>query len=317
LALWIGGVLLVDVAHVYASLYRTYFDAEARQLHGARLWWTPALVFWFGFLLHLESKELFWSVLAYIAVFHFIKQHLGFALLYVKAAGEEKADDRAVRVTLWTVTLAPVVYWHSRLPRDFEWFTAKDFITGVPEWLGELALWVQVPVLAYFAWKRVGLVRAGRPNWMLVLLVMTPALTWNMGIVWFNDDRVFTLTNVCLHGIPYFALVWLTGGRQRCESALPRSFAALPILLAAAFYLLLVTLAVLEEGLWDQLIWHEHQVLFGDWGLRLEGWVVALVVALLTLPQATHYILDRWIWRPGPKNPHLASQLGLGAPPKA
>ena len=30
LLLWIVGVLLVDVAHVYASLYRTYLDPVAR-----------------------------------------------------------------------------------------------------------------------------------------------------------------------------------------------------------------------------------------------------------------------------------------------
>ena len=30
LLLWISGVLLVDVAHVYASLYRTYLDPVAR-----------------------------------------------------------------------------------------------------------------------------------------------------------------------------------------------------------------------------------------------------------------------------------------------
>jgi hypothetical protein len=30
LVLWISGVLLVDVAHVWASLYRTYLDPVAR-----------------------------------------------------------------------------------------------------------------------------------------------------------------------------------------------------------------------------------------------------------------------------------------------
>jgi hypothetical protein len=42
-----------------------------------------------------------------------------------------------------------------------------------------------------------------------------------------------------------------------------------------------------------------------------EGLGAAVVVALLTIPQATHYLLDRWIWRVGPDNPRLAAQLGF------
>jgi hypothetical protein len=311
LALWIGGVLLVDVAHVYASLYRTYFDAEARALHGARLWLIPALVAWFGFLLHLESARLFWGCLAYIAVFHFIKQHLGFALLYVKAGAETREEDRWVRRTIWVVTLAPVIAWHARLPRQFAWFTPTDFITGLPEAVGTIALWCQLPVLLVFCARRWRLAARRKPNLMVPLLVLTPALTWNLGIVWFDDDRVFTMTNIFLHGIPYFALVWLAGGQERSASMLPGQKKRPVVVVAAFFYILLALLAVTEEGLWDQLMWHEHAVIFGDWGLRLEGWPVALAAALLTVPQATHYILDRFIWRPGPDNPRLAAQLGF------
>lgn len=315
LALWIGGVLLVDVAHVYASLYRTYFDAEARRLHGARLWWIPALVAWLGFLAHLESPRLFWGCLAYIAVFHFIKQHIGFALLYVKAGKEAQVEDRWVRITLWTVTLAPVLAWHARLPRQFSWFTATDFITGFPQEVATFALWLQLPVLMVLCWRRYQLARRGKANIMVPLLVLTPALTWNMGIVWFDDDRVFTITNIFVHGIPYLALVWLAGGKSQSAKLLPRCLRNRWLVVAAAFYGLLAIFAFMEEGLWDQLVWHEHELVFGDWGIRLDSWTTALAVALLTLPQGTHYILDRFIWRPGPQNPHLARQLGLAPGP--
>jgi hypothetical protein len=80
----------------------------------------------------------------------------------------------------------------------------------------------------------------------------------------------------------------------------------------AAYYGLLVILAFGEESLWDRLVWHEHPQLFGSAGDA--GWgplATAAVVALLAVPQATHYLLDRWIWRVGPDNPRLAEQLGL------
>jgi hypothetical protein len=130
----------------------------------------------------------------------------------------------------------------------------------------------------------------------------------------FDDDRIFTITNVFLHGVPYLALVWVSGGRQRVSHALGRHAHRVAVVLAT-YYGLLVGLAVAEEALWDRLVWHDHPELFGGApALDVHPLVTALVVALLTVPQATHYILDRFIWRVGARNPALAEQLGLRAP---
>jgi hypothetical protein len=37
-------------------------------------------------------------------------------------------------------------------------------------------------------------------------------------------------------------------------------------------------------------------------------------VPLLAVPQATHYLLDAWIWRTGAANPGLAERLGFTPP---
>jgi len=314
LSLWIVGVLLVDVAHVYASLYRTYLDPDARRLHRKRLIWAPLLCAWFGFLLHLESGRLFWGVLAYVAIFHFIKQHLGFALLYVRAGAESTFDRRLVVWTVWAGTALPVVYWHANLPTEFAWFVPGDLWEGLAPWVGELAVWLQLPIAGAFAGRRAWLAAHGRANWMVAALALLPMLNWNIGIVWFDDDRVFTITNVFFHGIPYLALVWVTGGRETVSRGLSRApgrRSTVPLVLT--YYGSLVALAFGEEGLWDRLVWHDHAQLFGASAVALdpEGLGTALVVALLTVPQATHYLLDRWIWRVGPDNPHLAAQLGL------
>lgn len=315
LGLWIVGVLLVDVAHVYASLYRTYLDPQARRLHRRRLIWAPALCAWFGFLLHLESALLFWGVLAYVAIFHFIKQHVGFALLYVRAGRESPLDRRLATWAVWAGTALPVVYWHANLPTAFAWFVEGDLVRGLPSSVGAIAVWAQLPVIGAFVARRIWLAVRGRANWMVPALVLLPVLNWNIGIVWFDDDRVFTITNVFFHGVPYLALVWVTGGRTTVERGLSRArMGRSTLVLLAAFYGVLVVLAFAEEGLWDRLVWHDHPQLFGagGGGVGTEGIGAALVVALLTVPQATHYLLDRWIWRVGPDNPRLAEQLGLG-----
>jgi hypothetical protein len=304
--LWIALVLAIDVAHVWATLWRTYLDPRARVRHRRRLLVLPALVAWLGFLLHLESPAAFWTVLAYLAIFHFIMQHVGFALLYVRKGGESRFDRKLTTLGVWAGTLAPVVWWHAHLPRNFAWFVDGDLFGGLPEWLGTVALAVELPLLLAFAVRRWQL-RKGR-NPMVAALVLVPALNWYLGIVAFDDDRVFTITNVVMHGVPYLALVWLAGGRARvAEVVAPRG----PSFVLACYVLGLLVLATIEEGLWDRLVWHDRPWLFGEGGELAHPVATAAVVALLTVPQATHYLLDRWIWRVGPDNPELAKQLGL------
>lgn len=319
LAIWIVGVLLVDVAHVYASLYRTYLDPEARVHHRRRLWVFPLLALGVGFALHVWSPAMFWRVLAYIAIFHFIKQHEGFAALYLRGGGESAADVRLGKLAVWAGTLAPVIWWHANLPRRFAWFMEGDLVGGLPAAVGTAALGMQAMLIAAFVVRRLILAANGRPNWMVPALVLTPALCWNLGIVWTNDDRVFTVTNVFLHGVPYLALVWVAGGRQRWAEWIGDDRrgvgpSAVVTGIAALYYGALVVLAVSEEALWDRLVWHEHGALFGAGQFELGGVPLALVVALLTVPQATHYCLDRFIWRAGPENPRLAEALGF--PPR-
>jgi hypothetical protein len=309
-ALWIVGVLLVDVAHVWASLYRTYLDADARVQHRGLLTTTPIVVAVVGFWAHAISDRLFWGVLAYVAVFHFIKQQEGFVALYLRAGGQvETWARRLSKWSIWAVTAGPVIWWHTRLPRRFAWFRPDDFVAGLPELVGTLAVWLQVPVLLAFAGVWLGKQnRAGHV--MVPLLIGLTALSWNLGIVWFDDGRVFTLTNVFIHGVPYLALVWVAGGRERVRGSLPRAGV---VTLALVFYGVLAALAFAEEALWDRLVWHDHEALFGEGTLSLDEFALALVVTLLTLPQATHYVLDRFIWRVGPRNPKLARQLGLAS----
>lgn len=314
LGLWIVGVLLVDVAHVYASLYRTYLDPVARRLHRKRLLWAPILCAWFGFLLHLESPRLFWSVLAYVAIFHFIKQHVGFALLYVRAGREDSIDRKLTSWAIWAGTAAPVVWWHAHLPTNFAWFMPGDLLSGLPARVGTWALWAEVPVWLAFVVRRIQCARRGHTNPMVAWLAIVPAVNWHLGIVVFDDDRIFTITNVFLHGIPYLALVWVAGGRERVHATIGRGRGRRGVVAAlAAYYGLLVALAFSEEAVWDRFVWHDHPELFGASAPAFapESFAAAIVVALLTVPQATHYLLDRWIWRVGPQNPSLARQLGF------
>ena len=63
-------------------------------------------------------------------------------------------------------------------------------------------------LLALVLGRRAWLHARGEGHPMVTLLLALTAASWNLGIVAFDDDRVFTLTNVVLHGVPY---IWKQG----------------------------------------------------------------------------------------------------------
>jgi hypothetical protein len=293
-------VLCIDVAHVWSTLFRVYLDPEEVARRPLLYFATPVACWLIGVLIHSASSALFWRVLAYLAAWHFIRQQVGFMVLYGRRSGSASRLDGAA---IYAATLGPLVWWHAHLPRSFWWFVPGDFVSGLPAWCGTAALALHFAVLAAWlvAWLR------DRHVGKLLLLTAT-WLAWYGGIVLAQSDFAFTAMNVALHGIPYVALTYrYAKGRERDGgygrlSALVR--AGLP-----AFFAVLLTLAFLEEAAWDKLVWHDHPALFGSGGLTLPATVAALEVPLLALPQTTHYMLDAFIWR-GRENPRLAARLG-------
>ena len=60
----------------------------------------------------------------------------------------------------------------------------------------------------------------------------------------------------------------------------------------------LVIVGYTEEWLWDALVWDEHPTLFASvTDGALPATLLGLVVPLLATPQATHYVLDGWLWK--------------------
>ncbi|UYZ64966.1 hypothetical protein [Hymenobacter weizhouensis] len=300
---WVGLVVLIDVAHVYSTLFRTYFDPVRRRRFRTLLWAVPLGCYAAGVALHWAGGLWFWRVLAYAAVFHFIRQQYGFLRLYARQERTSTASRRLDAAVIYAATLYPLLWWHLAPPRNFNWFTDGDFVQY--DWPTGRAL-LTVAYLALLAayvlkearqWRRTGHFNLPRN-----LLVLGTAASWYVGIVLYNGDLAFTLLNVVAHGIPYLALIWATS-RPPAPSVSAGSAGRLwwhgryGLVL---FLGLLLGLAYLEEGIWDGLVWREHGAVFG-WFQHLptvtQAHGLALLVPLLALPQATHYVLDGFIWR--------------------
>src|SRR4051812_32539432 len=61
---WVPAVLLVDVAHVYATAFRVYFDAEELKRRWSLYVLAPAVAFVMSVALYSESAALFWRGVA-------------------------------------------------------------------------------------------------------------------------------------------------------------------------------------------------------------------------------------------------------------
>jgi hypothetical protein len=316
---WVPAIVLCDVAHVWATIFRTYLDPAERRARLRLFALVPALGLLAAVTLFAVGELTFWRTLAYLAIFHFVRQQYGWVALYRARAGERGAFGRAVdTLAIYAATLWPLLWWHTHLPRRFAWFVPGDVVAlALPPAVMTLATALYVAALAGYALRAAARWVRGTPNPGKDVVVVTTALAWYVGIVAFDSDYAFTVTNVFMHGIPYFALVYVhTRARLagRGSLALPGPAPPLAARLTRSVPVYLATLWVIafaEELLWDRGVWHDRPWLFGD------GWELGagklLLVPLLALPQLTHYVLDGFIWRRR-TNPSVA---GLASPSRS
>ena len=317
--LWVFAVVFVDVAHVWSTLWRVYADADEFRSRAALYIAVPFTCYAAGAVAYSLSPLLFWRVLAYIAVFHFVRQQYGWVALYRRKNGEENGWSRRLDVaTIYGATLVPLLFWHAHQPRRFQWFLQGDFLGGLPPTVSLAAMVLYAGVFAAWVTKETFRLRRGLPvSWGKLLVVISTVLMWFLGIVVLNSDYAFTVTNVLVHGIPYFGLVWFTQRARAAEretAGRQPGLAGLAAKSAVLFLLPLFAFAFLEEWGWDRLVWHENRGIFPGPALNPGALLLALIVPLLALPQATHYVLDGFIWKLRPENRAAARALGLPEP---
>lgn len=292
---WITAVLLIDVAHVWSTSFRVYFDtAEFKR----RVWLyvlVPVLGYAVGVALYSEGDLIFWRALAILAVFHFVRQQYGWVALYRRRLNEtERWTWWIDAAAVYLATVYPLVFWMTQLPREFQWFVQDDFL-ALPAIVETILFPIYIMALAAYAAKSIYLFATrGFLNIGKDIVVATTAICWYAGIVLFNSDYAFTVTNVIIHGVPYFALLYVYA-RFRRESAggVYRAFSHNWIVFLATLW----ALAYVEELFWHRGVWHDKEYLFGtNW-----DWQAAktYLVPLLAVPQLTHYVLDGFIWRRG------------------
>lgn len=295
---WFALVLCVDVAHVYSTLFRVYFDKNEKQRYSVITWLIPLVVWILGVIVYSFNSISFWRLLAYLAVFHFIRQQYGFFRIYSSSQTPDTLVYRWLnRFSIYYITAIPVLIWHFSGPKDFNWFISNDFYYIQSDTLVRfLQIVLAILVCGYvFTEYRVS-TKLQKMNWPKNGIYLGTLLVWYLGIVHFDNDFIFTITNVIAHGVPYLALIWTYKSHNQ-DSYLQPWIRRQSLLL---FLLSLVALAYVEEFLWSILIWKEHLTVFflsKEQLFHVSPVLFTYLVPLLAVPQATHYILDAFIWK--------------------
>mmetsp|Transcript_27964 Transcript_27964/g.80618 ORF Transcript_27964/g.80618 Transcript_27964/m.80618 type:complete len:387 (+) Transcript_27964:53-1213(+) len=310
---------MIDVAHVYSTLWRTVLDSEATALNWMLyLVAVPGLLVPTLFVNMVFGTWLGWSLLAYFAMFHFAKQPFGLLCLYKARYGERGASD--FRWDYWTCIAAaglPILLWHAGEFPEFLWFKADDEKLFSLPGFARRPLWALYGLVPIFWLARLAhrYATEGKVNVGKLWIMAATYFTWYMG---FTAHSVRHLAFVDLfHGFSSMALVYHVAQRRyrawrerqpdtmRCTDRFGEAVVASPW----SYLGLLVVLGCAEELAWEVLV---HREYLPRYGVNLPGLTQkheAVATSVLMLPQLSHYFLDAYIWKMAPQNPGLKQAL--------
>lgn len=312
---WVTVVIGIDVSHVWSSIHRTYLDKEEFNNHRRLFITAPILSFAVSFGVAAISIDLFWRCLAYVAVYHFVKQQYGFMRIYKARSQDFHAKRLSDNFIIYLSMLYPIFYWHLQPDLAFAWFVEGDFLQ-IPDWginrliVKQVGNWIYFGLLALWLIEEVALSRKEANSFPIgkTLWVLTTAGNWYLGIVYFNSDLVFTITNVVAHGVPYLALIVFYQTKKKTLLT-SKSSTQQFLRITSVIVLSVLLLALAEEYLWDLLVYRENEGFFGvlfAYPEKMPSLTLQLIaIGVLAVPQVTHYILDGFIWKNNEKNPYL------------
>lgn len=297
--IYLLSVVLLDLGHVYSTLFRTYLDPE-EFLRRRRLYLlTPCICFIVSVLLYRMNSFMFFRVYMYLNIYHLVRQQYGWMMYSIRREQTLDVIDRLLdKVMIYNATLYPLIWWHLH-DIGFQWRAPHSYVT-LPAWIDPVAMWAHWSIIALYVLRQVFLAYRGRQiNLAKYIICLTTWLAWFPGIVIFHSSLVFFLSQTLLHGVPYLHLIYRYGKkrsvdvRSRFLQLFGRKFGLL------WFLVLIFCFGKLAEN-FDYILNHT------DHG---SMWA-AIVFPLLLLPPICHYVLDGFIWkRRDVKNQQLQTVL--------
>lgn len=293
-----------DSGHVFATLFKTYFDSDEFKKFKPFLICIPIGVFLFSFIFAYTNVAIFGQFVAYMAVFHFIRQQYGLVCLYENPESRNSSWFSVDYLLIHMSCLYPMIYWHANYPKHIQWFSPENFFK-IPFFYEEFAKYFYIALIALYLFKEIYFALKGKKISLNKQLVhLGTALCWNLSIVYFDSILVFIILVEVSHAMPYLSLIWFHG-KKVVQADRQKSFfkkIKFRYFFSGSAFLYLLLIFILGVGL-DMMGFiffshpfaelRDHIPLF----LITGEWKVALLLAAFTVIQFTHYILDGIIWK--------------------
>lgn len=297
---WLFVIVGIDVCHVWSTIFRTYLHKYASREFEKELTLIPLAVWAGSCIIYSFGSHIFWTMMAYLAVYHFIKQQVGITRLYTFKESLSSKLKKEKILYAYLFTIFPVLYWHVT-ERSFHWFVKKDFFAFHQTKLSHLIHILLLLLFCVFLLRSIYTFKQGQRTLRTDAFLLTTFCVWYVGIVFLNSDWAFSITNVIAHGIPYIALIWyasLVTPYTARWIKMKFFFHKNRRILFFFFLTSLFLLGYIEEFFWDKFVWHERDfVFFNTAKIEVSELTLSWLVPLLSVPQVTHYILDGIIWK--------------------
>lgn len=286
--------IFFNTPHVFSTALRTYLDPEERERLGSLLWMIPLFSFAAALILQLYFPRGLLYLAAYGAMFHHLRQQYGLMMIAAKKSGASARDLWWDKLLIYGLTFFCLLRLHSLSDQPF-WFDPGDMWAVKKSWATISHFFLGAIFLAYYG----RLLSLGQWAWGKQLVVLSTVLSWYVSV----SLRSLPLAVLLLglnHNITYLFFIFHYQFKKHRENKSIRAFffASWGMVFPWA---LLVFLGVSEEWIWTQ------EDFFGNWS--------ALIVALLYVPQLTHYGLDTFIWRGGHYQPFQKKTVEAASTP--
>lgn len=263
---------LVDSGHVYTTFWRWGDKALSAMSYPL----TVLIVFLsISTLYFLGVRQLLWSGVVYLTVFHHIRQVYGFSRWYERL---NQRYDRLTSLKVYLLAIIPFVAFHFR-DLNLNYYSSADLMMYPHADYFRWALRGYLAVIAAIGMHEIYLWRSGIQELNRVFYFCLIATTY--GYSFFLGDSLAQVLFPLLfvHGVAYLAVMGEHIARER--------------LLKLRKALLLIGLTSLIFGTAESLFEHKMDQIMSE----LSEVSSALLIGGYLTPLISHYVFDAFLWR--------------------
>jgi hypothetical protein len=277
--------VLIDSGHIFATICPVLIRKIDGVITQKYIYLVILSVCVCSGVLFLYSKQLFSTIVAYVAIFHIYSQQYGLVMVS-RIKAKEPSNTRTIdTIIIWNIMLFPFIWWMSpgsTIAKHY--FSKNDFIFFVSQHVADIFHYIHWGLnLLYILFILLEYLRAKKINFAKLSFMFA---TWGwlyFGIVIFQNGLFFWTCLMAIHGIFYIIYTYKTFSRSIFVPPLKRR-GLVNVLLKKKFYILFIYIL--------SAVW----LISDDYIYKMQP-TVTLLMIISWWPLLLHYTFDSLIWK--------------------